>query len=84
MRARTACIVPPLGLQTLEDTLKYKSYNEKGSDRKGRKMSRRNVLAYNKELHTKRSKATAKAARAETAAKAASALVEKTLSENKA
>ena len=64
--------------------MKYKAYNEAKSDRRIRKSSRKSVLAHNKELHSKRSKAVAKAARVEAAAKANAALVEKTLSENKA
>ncbi len=36
--------------------MKYKSYNEKGSDRRQRKAARRSVFAFNAEQHTSRSK----------------------------
>jgi len=41
--------------------MKYKSYNEPGSDRRKRKYSRREVYSFNRELHTSRSKKEARA-----------------------
>jgi len=48
--------------------MKYKSYNEKGSDRRLRKSSRKSVFAHNKDLHTARSKKELKAAKLKAAA----------------